>query len=70
MNASAPHAYLPMILCDNIPSDRALALQFGPELLKDSDILLICGNRISRMRGEVAHAIRLKMPMIAFDEGI
>lgn len=30
MNASAPHAYLPMILCDNIPSDRALALQFGP----------------------------------------
>ena len=22
------------------------------------------------MRGEIAHAIRLKMPMIAFDEGI
>lgn len=21
MNASAPHAYIPMILCDNIPSD-------------------------------------------------
>lgn len=71
MNASAPHAYLPMILCDNIPSDRALALQFGLELLKGSDILLICGNRISSgMRGEIAHAIRLKMPMIAFDEGV
>lgn len=54
MNASAPHAYIPMILCDNIPSDRALALQFGLELLKDSDILLICGNRISSgMRGEL-----------------
>lgn len=54
MNASAPHAYLPMILCDNIPSDRALALQFGLELLKGSDILLICGNRISSgMRGEI-----------------
>lgn len=66
MNASAPHAYLPMILCDNIPSDRALALQFGLELLKGSDILLICGNRISSgMRGEIAHAICLKMPMIA-----
>lgn len=71
MNASAPHAYLPMILCDNIPSDRALALQFGLELLKGSDILLICGNRLSSgMRGEIAHAICLKMPMIAFDEGV
>lgn len=54
MNASAPHAYIPMILCDNIPSDRALALQFGLELLKGSDILLICGNRISSgMRGKL-----------------
>ena len=53
------------------PIGQALALQFGLELLKDSDILLICGNRISSgMRGEIAHAIRLKMPMIAFDEGI
>ena len=71
MNASAPHAYLPMLLCDNVPSDRALALQFGLELLKGSDILLICGTQISNgMHGEIAHAIRLKMPMIAFDEEV
>ena len=71
MNASAPHAYLPMILCYNIPSDRALALRFGLELLKGSDVLLVCGNRISSgMRGEIAHAARLKMPVVVFDEGI
>lgn len=71
MNASAPHAYLPMILCDNVPSDRALALQFGLELLKNSDILLICGNRISAgMRGEIAHAVRLRIPLVAFDKAV
>lgn len=71
MNASAPHAYLPMLLCDNLPSDRALALQFGLELLKGSDIVLVCGTRISSgMRGEIAHAVRLKMPMITFDEDV
>lgn len=71
VNASAPHAYLPMILCDNIPSDRALALRFGLELLKGSDVLLVCGNRISSgMRGEIAHAACLKMPAVAFDEGV
>ncbi len=71
MNARAPHAYLPMILCDNIPSDRALALRFGLELLKGSDVLLVCGNRISSgMRGEIAHAASLKMPVVAFDEGV
>lgn len=71
MNASAPHAYLPMILCDNIPSDRALALRFGLELLKGSDVLLVCGNWISSgMRGEIAHAARLKMPVVTFDESI
>ena len=47
MNASAPHAYLPMLLCDKVPADRSIALQFGLELLEESDVLLICGNRIS-----------------------
>ena len=27
--ARAPHAYLPMLLCDKIPSERAAALTFG-----------------------------------------
>ena len=38
MNASAPHAYLPMLLCDKVPADRSIALQFGLELLEESDV--------------------------------
>lgn len=68
VNARAPHAYLPMILCDKEPSDRALALWFGLKLLEESDVLYICGNRLSSgMRGEIAHASHLRMPMVAFD---
>ena len=29
MCARAPHAFLPMLLCDNVPSERAIALKFG-----------------------------------------
>ncbi len=34
--ARAPHAYLPMLLCDRIPNERALALQFGLRLLEEA----------------------------------
>ena len=65
--ARAPHAYLPMLLCDRIPNERALALQFGLRLLEESDILLVCGNRISLgMQGEILHAISIKLPIITF----
>lgn len=47
MCARAPHAFLPMLLCDGVPSERAIALKFGIELLERSDVLLVCGNRIS-----------------------
>ena len=47
MNAAAPHAYLPLLLCDEIPAERAIALRFGLEILEQSDIILVCGNRLS-----------------------
>mgnify|MGYP004578841347 CR=1 FL=1 len=69
--ARAPHAYLSMILCDKLPSERALALNFGLSLLENSEIILICGNRLSSgMKGEIAHAALFQMPMIVFDEGM
>ena len=69
--ASAPHAFLPMLLSDKIPADRALGLDFGLRLLSQCDILLICGNRITNgMRDEIERAIILRMPIIAFDEGV
>ena len=69
MCARAPHAYLPMLLCDNVPCERAIALDFGTDLLERSDVLLVCGNRISNgMKGEIAHAAMLRMPIIVFDD--
>lgn len=71
MKAVAPHAYLPLFLCDEIPSERALALRFGLELLEQSDVMLVCGNRLSNgMRGEIAKAVMLRMPITVFDEGL
>lgn len=65
--ARAPHAYLPMLLYDRIPNERALALQFGLRLLEESDILLVCGDRISLgMQGEILHAISIKTRILTF----
>ena len=71
MYARAPHAYLPMLLCDRLPSERALALSFGLSLLENSEVILICGNRLSSgMKGEIAYAVLFQMPMMVFDEGL
>lgn len=69
--ASAPHAYLPMLLFDQVPAERAIALQFGIRLLEQSDMLLVCGSQLSEgMRSEIAYAAKLKMPIVAFDEDL
>ena len=65
---AAPHAYLPVILDDDRPDERNLALQFGLQLLALSDIILVCGNRVSEgMRGEIRYAARLKKPIYTFN---
>ena len=62
--AFAPHAYLPFILDDNEPDERALALDFGKKLLELCDVLIVCGDIISEgMHGEILHAVRLGMPV-------
>lgn len=56
----APHAYLPLLLNDYIPEERALALKFGIEVLELCDALVICSERISEgMKGEIAMAEKL-----------
>ena len=71
MLSNMPHAYLPMLLCDKIPSERAAALTFGLQLLSDSDMLFVCGSRISQgMRGEILHAVSLNMPIYTFDDAM
>jgi hypothetical protein len=58
--AVAPHAYLPFILDDNDPDERALALDFGIKLLDLCDVLFVCGDMITEgMRGEILHAAKM-----------
>lgn len=67
--ARAPHAYLPMLLCDAVAAERAMALRFGLELLEQSDILLVCGTAMSKgMKDEIVHAAKLGIPILVFDD--
>ena len=69
--ARAPHAYLPMLVCDKLPAERAMALRFGLELLEQSELLLVCGNVLSKgMKGEISHAAKLGIPMLVFDDDL
>ena len=65
--ARAPHAYLPILLSDAIPAERALALRIGLNVLESNDMILVCGNRITGgMRGEIEHAAKLGVPILVF----
>jgi hypothetical protein len=67
--AVAPHAYLPYLLDDNDPMERALALDFGKKLLALCDALIVCGDVISQgMRGEIQQAHELGISVLALDE--
>lgn len=69
--ARAPHAYLPALLCDKIPAERALALEFGLKLLEQCEILLVCGDHISDgMLSEIIKAAKLNMDILVFDNNI
>ncbi len=69
--ARAPHAYMPLLLCDRIPAERAMGLHFGLELLENSEVMLVCGNRISAgMAGEIKRAASLNIEIIVFNHDI
>ena len=67
-SAVAPHAYLPVILDDDKPSEMALALQIGLQMLFFCNIILVCGDRISEgMKGEIRYAARLNKQIYTFN---
>lgn len=69
--ARAPHAYLPMLLCDEDTDERNLALRFGLELMEKSKLILVCGNRLSSgMKGEIVQAAALRKPIFVFDANL
>ena len=67
VTAVAPHAYLPVLLSDANPQERALALRFGLWVLETCDFVFACGNRVSNgMREEIEHAAKLGIPIQVF----
>lgn len=69
--ARAPHAYLPMLLCDRIPEERTIAIDFGIQLLERSEILLVFGDHISKgMKNEIRHAAKLGLIIRVFNENV
>ena len=68
--AVAPHAFLPYLLDDRVPGERALALDFGKKLLAMCTQVVVFGPRISEgMKGEIACAESLGIPVL-YREGI
>ena len=62
--AVAPHAYLPYLLNDEIPEERALALDFGQKLLALCSRLVVYGPCVSGgMRSEIAAAEQIGIPI-------
>ena len=71
VKAKAPHTYIPLVLDDTVPDERALALEFGIKLLKLCDCILVCGNRISNgMRNEIKTAFETGLPIFCFSPAI
>ena len=62
--AVAPHAYLPYLLDDTVPEQRALALEFGQKLLGMCSLLVVFGTVITEgMASEIALAQELGIPI-------
>lgn len=63
--AVAPHAVLPLLLDDNDPKEREIALDFGLKYLATCNALVICGDVISSgMEAEIARAKLLNLPVL------
>lgn len=70
-NSRAPHAYLPIILCDRKSSERTLAMKFGTKLMRCSDVVLVCGEKLSEgMKLEIIYASKHQLDVFTFSEGM
>lgn len=71
VKARAPHAWLPEILDDHDEADRKIAISVGIQMLKDSQVVYVCGNRISRgMANEIRIADKMGLPIIVFNPDV
>jgi len=69
--AQATHGYLPMFLNDDNQAEHWSALGIGQVLLRHSDMLYVCGDRLSNgMISEIKYAGKCKKPIIVFNKAI
>jgi len=67
----APHAYLPLLYCDDNPGERSDAIAIGLSLVAGCSALYVCGNRITEgMRNEIIQALYCKIPITVFDPNL
>lgn len=60
----APHIYCTQFLDDNIPQEREVGLKMGLELLEDCEELWYFGSPSEGMKGEIAKAKSMEIPVI------
>ena len=69
--ATAVHAYLPFFYNDKVQKQRDEAMKMGLQVLSDSQILMVCGNRISKgMREEIKYAIKKHKEIVVFNQNV
>lgn len=65
MRPVCPQAWLPMLVNDYDEQERKKALEFGLQLLKECDCVIVMGNRISSgMQAEIKLAKELKKEIL------
>lgn len=70
-SATAPHAFLPAVLDDEVPEERELALQLGLVILKKCKRMFVCGSNLSSgMLGEIIRAFELGKEIWVFNRGV
>lgn len=69
IKAWAPHAWLPKMLDDNVPSEREAAIAFGTRLLEMSDVMYVFGPKLSKgMKSEITYGIKHGLTIICEED--
>ncbi|MDR1523242.1 MAG: hypothetical protein LBS29_04760 [Endomicrobium sp.] len=67
----ATHACLPLLLNDGREDERNFALEIGRLFLETTDVIYVCGDRVSEgMLQEISFAIGKEIPIVIFNSDL